>query len=83
VIMGSVETRYLGIASSINSSVRTLGMMGSMTIITIIFSMTMAGQGVTAETLPQFLTSMQIALNLFCLLCLVGIFCSAARMRKT
>lgn len=80
IIMGSVEPRYLGIASSLNSSVRTLGMMGSMTIITIIFSVTMAGHAVTVETIPQFLTSMRIALLLFCVICLAGIFCSSARL---
>jgi len=82
IIMGSVEPRYLGIASSLNSSVRTLGMLGSMTIITIIFSVTMAGNAVTAETIPQFLTSMTIALSLFCGICLIGIFCSAGRMKR-
>ncbi|HKI50468.1 MAG TPA: MFS transporter [Geothermobacteraceae bacterium] len=81
IIMGSVESRYLGIASSLNSSVRTLGMMGSMTIITVIFSVTMAGHAVTVETIPQFLTSMRIALLLFCVICLGGIFCSSARLR--
>jgi len=80
IIMGSVDSRYLGIASSLNSSVRTLGMMGSMTIITVIFSVTMAGHAVTAETIPQFLTSMRIALILFSMICLGGIFCSSARL---
>jgi len=80
IIMGSVEPRYLGIASSLNSSVRTLGMMGSMTIITIIFSVTMAGHAVTVETIPQFLSSMRIALILFSMICLGGIFCSSARL---
>jgi MFS family permease len=82
VIMGSVEVRYLGIASSINSSVRTLGMMASMTIITIIFSMTMAGQAVSVETQPAFLQSMRIALLAFCGLCGLGIFCSTARHKQ-
>lgn len=80
IIMGSVEPRYLGIASSLNSSVRTLGMMGSMTVITIIFSVTMAGHAVTAETIPQFLSSMRVALMLFSVICLGGIFCSSARL---
>jgi EmrB/QacA subfamily drug resistance transporter len=81
VIMGSVEPRYLGVASGLNSSMRTLGMMTSMSIITVIFAMLMAGQPVTAATLPQFLLSMRTALLIFCGLCLVGIACSAARMR--
>jgi MFS family permease len=82
VIMGSVAPRELGIASGLNSSMRTLGMMTSMSIITVIFSMQMAGQAVTAATLPQFLLSMRMALLVFCGLCLIGIACSAGRIRN-
>jgi len=82
VIMGSVEPRYLGVASGLNSSMRTLGMMASMSIITLIFSMLMAGQPVTAATQPQFLLSMRIALLAFCALCIIGIACSAARLKN-
>jgi len=81
VIMGSVEARYLGVASGLNSTMRTMGMMASMTIITVIFSIFMAGQVVSAATLPAFLHSMQSALLIFCALCVAGIFCSAARFR--
>jgi MFS family permease len=83
VIMGSVPPRYLGVASGLNGSVRTLGMMSSMTIITIIFSIFMGGHTVTADTLPAFLKSMHIALLVFCGLCGIGIFCSFARFEKT
>jgi len=82
VIMGSVAPRYLGIASGLNSSMRTLGMMTSMTIITIIFSIFMGGHAVTPETQPQFIISMQTALLIFCGLCGIGIFCSLARLGK-
>jgi MFS family permease len=82
VIMGSVEARYLGVASGLNSTMRTLGMMASMTIITIIFSIFMAGQAVTPQTQPEFLLSMHTALVTFSLLCIVGIFFSMARIRR-
>jgi len=81
VIMGSVEPRYLGIASGLNSSMRTLGMMTSMGIITVIFSMFMAGQPVNPATLPEFLLSMRTTLLIFCGLCVIGIACSAGRMK--
>lgn len=83
VIMGSVPARYLGVASGLNSTMRTLGMMGSMTIITIIFSIFMADQPVTPQTQPQFLASMHTALLTFSALCLLGIFFSIARIKKT
>ncbi|NOY13380.1 MAG: MFS transporter [Deltaproteobacteria bacterium] len=82
IIMGSVESRYLGIASGLNSSVRTLGMMTSMMIITLIFSYLMHGQPVTAETQPAFLSSMRLALLIFSGLCLIGIGCSFGRLRR-
>lgn len=82
VIMGSVESRHLGVASGLNSSMRTLGMMTSMSIITLIFSTLMAGQPVTTATQPQFLLSMHIALLIFCGLCVIGIACSAGRLKR-
>lgn len=83
IIMSSVEPRYLGIASGLNSSMRTLGMMTSMMIITLIFSYLMHGQPVTAETQPAFLSSMRLALLIFCGLCVIGIGCSFGRMQRT
>jgi len=82
VIMGSVPPRYLGVASGLSSSMRTLGMMTSMTIITIIFSILMGDSPVTAETQTAFLTSMRIALLVFCGLCVIGIFCSVGRFNS-
>lgn len=80
VIMGSVPPRYLGVASGLSSSMRTLGMMSSMTIITIVFSILMGGNPVTAETQMAFLASMRTALLIFCGLCAVGIGCSLGRV---
>jgi len=82
IIMGSVEPRYLGVASGLNSSMRTLGMMTSMMIITLIFSYLMHGEPVTAETQPAFLTSMHWALMIFCGLCVIGIGCSMGRITR-
>ena len=82
VIMGSIEKRYLGVASGLNSTMRTLGMMASMTVITIIFSIFMAGHAVTPETLPQFMGSMRTALTVFAVLCIIGIGFSLGRIRK-
>lgn len=82
IIMGSVEPRYLGIASGLNSTMRTFGMMSSMTIITLIFSFLMHGQPVTAATQPDFLASMRLALLIFSGLCVVGIGCSIGRVER-
>jgi len=82
VIMGSVEHRYLGVASGLVGTMRTLGMMTSMTIITVILSVLMGGHGVTPETHPMFLRSMHLSLLIFSGLCLAGIFCSLGRLRR-
>lgn len=81
MIMGSVEPRYLGIASGLNASMRTLGMLSSMMIITLIFSYLMHGQPVTLETQAAFLASMRMALLIFCGLCVAGIGCSLGRVK--
>jgi len=83
VIMGSVPPRHLGVAAGLNSSMRTLGMMTSMTIITVILSILMSGHPITAATQPLFLLSMRTALLTFCALCGIGIACSAGRLRGT
>ena len=81
VIMGSVAPRYLGVASGLVGSMRTLGMMTSMTIITVLLSVFMKGHAITFETQIDFLLTMRAALACFCLLCGAGILCSIGRLR--
>lgn len=83
LIMGSVPPRHLGVASGLTATMRTLGMMTSMTIITVIFSMTMHGAAVTAATQPDFLVSLRLAFIIFCGLCIAGIFASLARLQRS
>ena len=83
IIMGSVAPRYLGIASGLNGTMRTMGMMTSMMIITLLFSMLMHDQPVTLATQPAFLSSMRIALLIFCGLCVCGIGCSLGRVQRS
>jgi MFS family permease len=82
VIMGSVAPRYLGVASGLVGSMRTLGMMTSMTIITVLLSVFMKGHAITFETQTDFLMTMRAALACFCLLCGGGILCSIGRLRR-
>lgn len=82
VIMGSVASRHLGVASGFSSSMRTLGMMTSMTIITIILSVYMGGSHVTPENHPAFLNSMRTGFLVYALLCGAGILCSLGRLEK-
>ncbi|MBI5446407.1 MAG: MFS transporter [Deltaproteobacteria bacterium] len=81
VIMGSVPPKYLGVASGLASSMRTLGMLVSMLVINVILSVLMGGRPVSPETQDAFLLSMTTGLVSFCLLCGLGIVCSLARLR--
>lgn len=81
-IVGSVEPRQLGVASGMTSTMRTLGMMASMIVVTIAFSAFMGGQPVSAATLPGFLSAMRAALWSFCALCAAGVLLSLGRVRS-
>ena len=81
-IMGSVERHQFGVASGLIATMRTLGMVTSMTTITLIFSLLMGGQPVTLDSLPEFLTSMRLALVSFALFSCVGVILSLGRGRK-
>jgi EmrB/QacA subfamily drug resistance transporter len=80
-IMGSVPFRHYGLASGMVASMRTLGMMTSMTLITVIFSVIMGDHAVTPATQPLFLWSMRAGLISFCTLCAVGVLFSLGRFR--
>ncbi|MGC9518098.1 MAG: MFS transporter [Desulfuromonadaceae bacterium] len=81
IIMGSVAPRYLGIASGMNASMRTFGMLSSMMIITLVFTHVMPGVAVSEQTLDPFLRSMHITLLIFSALCTLGIGCSLVRLQ--
>ena len=81
VTMGSVEPRHLGVASGFSSSMRSLGIMASMTIITVILSVFMGGHAVTPATQPAFVRSVRTGMVSFCALCCLGVLCSLGRLR--
>lgn len=81
-IMGSVAARDLGVASGFSASMRTLGMMASMAIITVMFSFYMEGQSVTLATQDAFIQSMQGSLLIFSGLCVAAVVSSFGRHRS-
>ncbi|NMC48077.1 MAG: MFS transporter, partial [Desulfovibrio sp.] len=81
-IMGSVSRRQFGVASGMVGTMRTLGMAVSMTTVTLIFSMFMGDAGVSAATLPGFLTSMRVGLTAFAVFSCLGVVLSFFRGRK-
>ncbi|MBI4804396.1 MAG: MFS transporter [Desulfovibrio sp.] len=81
IIMGSVEQSQYGVASGMIGTMRTLGMVTSMTTATVIFSLLMHGQSVAKASLPDFLESMRISLVIFTLFSSCGMLASFGRKR--
>jgi nitrate/nitrite transporter NarK len=80
VIMGSLDRRYLGVASGLTGTMRTLGMTFSMVVVTLSFSLFMDGQAVSAATIPSFMRSMRSDMLFFFGLSIIGIGCSLGRL---
>ncbi len=82
-VMGSVESRHYGIASSLVATMRSIGMLTAMTITTLLLSMFMGDAKVSTATAPEFLQTMHTAFMIFAILSLVGILFSMARVEPT
>jgi MFS family permease len=78
-IMGSVEKKHFGIASGAVATMRLMGQMASMAIVTIIFSLCLGGEPVCVSSQTGFLLSLKIIFLIFMGLCLAGIYFSLAR----
>jgi MFS family permease len=80
-IMSSVDKEFYGVASGTVGSVRLIGAMLSMGIATLVFSLHIGRVQITPEYYPVFLESVKIALTIFAVLCIPGIFASISRGR--
>jgi len=72
-IMGSVERKSLGVAAGMLGTMRTAGMMVSMGIMMIIFSLFIGQAEITPERYPQFLTSVRTGFIIFTVLSVLGL----------
>ncbi|MGF7119593.1 MFS transporter [Methanobacterium oryzae] len=81
-IMGSVERRFMGIASATVSTMRLIGQTLSMGIAVLLFSLIIGKVQIMPENYPALLSSIQIAFIVFTALCFVGIFVSFAGRNK-
>lgn len=81
-IMGSVERRFMGIASATVSTMRLIGQTLSMGIAILIFSLFIGRVVITPENYPALLSSIQIGFIIFTVLCFAGVFVSLAGRDK-
>jgi len=77
-IMSSVESRDYGVSSAILSTMRMVGNMLSMGVVTLLFSLFIGRVAITSEYYAPFLHSMKMAFLIFAILCFFGIFASLA-----
>ena len=75
-IMSSIQPRYYAVASSLTSTMRTIGQTLSMGITMVIMAMVIGRVVIMPENYPAFLTSTNIAFTIFAILCFTGIFAS-------
>ncbi|APG27515.1 MFS transporter [Syntrophotalea acetylenivorans] len=80
VIMGCLDKRYLGVASGLTGTMRSLGMTFSMIVVTLSFSLFMDGEAISSASIPSFMRSMRSDMLFFCILSVIGIGCSLGRL---
>lgn len=78
-IMSSVEKRFYGLASGSVGTMRLLGMMISMGVVTLVFTLFIGKVQITTETSVVFIKSAKIAFIIFTILCLGGTWASLVR----
>jgi EmrB/QacA subfamily drug resistance transporter len=78
-IMSSVETRYYGVASGSVATMRLLGQMLSLGVVTLVFALVIGRVQITPELHPAFVASTRYALVIFFGFCLGGIYFSFSR----
>ena len=80
-IMGSVDKRFFGIASASVGTMRLLGQMLSMGIVTLIFALFIGRAQITPEYYPMLINSTKLMFIISAGLCICGIFFSLYRGR--
>ncbi len=78
-IMASVEQEFYGVASSIIATMRSLGMLVSIALITIIIGNVFGDQPITQANSPLFVSAMKTSFFLFTVLGIMGIIFSLGK----
>jgi EmrB/QacA subfamily drug resistance transporter len=78
-VMSSVENKFYGVASGALGTMRVIGMVLSMGVIILIFSLYIGKVQITSEYYPVFLRCVRMAFAFLAALCFLGILASLAR----
>ena len=82
-IMSSVEKKYLGIASGVLGTVRTIGQMTSMGIAIMLMSIYIGKEAITPATYGGLIRTMHTGFIVFTVLSAAGILASLARGKRS
>lgn len=80
-VMGSVDRHYYGGAASLIASMRVLGQMSSMAIVTSVFAVVLGHVEISVDRYPQLVRAIQWCFTLTASLCVAAIYFSLARGR--
>ena len=78
-VMGSVDQRLSGVASSILGTMRLTGQMLSLGVSVLVIALFMGNEKIQPGNFPLFLKSIRTAFAVFGGLCILGVFASLAR----
>jgi len=81
--MSSVDKRFYGVAAGMNGTMRLLGQMLSMGIAMMIFAIVIGPVEITPAYYPQFVLSVHYAFILFTIFCIIGVFASLVRGKRS
>ncbi len=82
-VMGSVDKKFYGLASSTLGTMRTLGQSFSITIVALVTSVFMRNMTIdSADYSSNLMLSIKVLFGIFTVLCIAGIFSSLARGAK-
>jgi hypothetical protein len=77
--MSSVSSQHYGIASGMLSTMRSMGMVTSLALVTVLFSILIGRVEITPDHYPALLKSIKIAFGIFSAICTLGIYFSMVR----
>jgi EmrB/QacA subfamily drug resistance transporter len=78
-IMGSVSRRHYGVASSVVTTMRAVGMSLSMAVATVMISLFVGRASIGPDNTPALLQAMRVCFGISIVLCCAGIVASLAR----
>ncbi|MFZ2538039.1 MAG: MFS transporter, partial [Oscillospiraceae bacterium] len=80
-IMGSVNLRLYGVASSILGTMRLVGQALSMSVVTLLIAIFVGRVPLTSAQPADLLSTIRVSFIIFTVLCLLGIVASLSRGR--